>query len=414
MNNNNIERVREQLLNERKQLLNERETLNEREKILIIREKIAYETSIEESDKTYVKIDKEESLVNDPVKKESVKTSEEIRMEQPITTDLLEKIFGKYITFDIKIVEIMIELIHCDYGKIKWDEISKDKNINHAIMVEFTMKLDKDLMAQYLVLSDETIEKFPGFKKSLLIQYQKLSIKNIENFINNRDDRDDRDVLALLTYQVIPNNLIYRTIKCIHWHDIYSGLNLSDSVMMHLNDYSCWDTLSRWQKFTINSMAKFIKKIDLTIICQNPSLTDEMVEKFSDIINLMRVCQNPSISEESRMKFIVRVSDKDMQQCLNLDKQAWKYVLTCPNLSKVFLLQNKESYSKYVHNNDNDNSHGPSCTCSKCFSCRNGYGKCHVCYKCRDKNTNTQDDKAFSELLDKLPDANPCTASKPI
>ena len=65
-----------------------------------------------------------------------------------LTTTLLEKIFGKYVRFDNETTKEMIEFIHND-PSIKWDEVSKDPNLNYATMQEFINLLDWAIISKF-------------------------------------------------------------------------------------------------------------------------------------------------------------------------------------------------------------------------------------------------------------------------
>ena len=393
---------REQILTKRKQLLIQREALDERQRfiddeILIAREEINYqekelnkreqnliETAI--LDAEYVNIDEpfakkvKISIIKEDIEMEDITekviekveelsetAKEEIRLAEPITITLLEKIFGNYIEIDKpESVDDLIELIHHDYKNIIWDEVSIDeKNINHAIMEEFAIKLNFDIISQFWTLSNTTIEKFIKYlngnlisryqilsdyiikkfihtlNKALVTQYQKLSHTSMELIFHLHEAE------RILFYQDVPDSLMPEILVRICWNSINYELNLSDRMIMKYFNVFDMKVISRWQKFTINSLAKIITKIEWVFACQNPSLTDEMIEKFDEFIVYSVVCQNLVLSEKSRAKYILKVTDADMQKYLDADRNAWDYLRKCPNLSREFLAINAYSYGNY-------------------------------------------------------------------
>lgn len=226
---------RDRLLEERIQILEARELLNERERVMNVEEKIInekFEKILDEEnfDKNYVKIDDInsnplilkcsyyhcnyetvllETLINherchETATKEkiSAKTPEEIRMDQPITIDLLKKIFGTWIKTETNLLSEYIEFIYRNNSNrkdaIDWDIVTKDENLTHAVMEEFIGRLNWRWFSQYGRI-------YTGFSEiinnaitwSIVYQRPGLSKEIIKKIVPKISDNDMKKYIEL-------------------------------------------------------------------------------------------------------------------------------------------------------------------------------------------------------------------------
>ena len=156
----------------------------------------------EELDENYVNVDvdniietSEQELVKKEIKKEP-RSERSIRIDQPITVDLLEKIFGTWIKRKTNLVSEYIYWIYmseynsrgCD--KIDWSIVSKDQNLNHAIMEEFVNKLDWPVFSQYGWIFRKTKEMFADKIIWSIVCQRAMADGELEKFLLLVSDND--------------------------------------------------------------------------------------------------------------------------------------------------------------------------------------------------------------------------------
>ena len=169
----------------------------------------------------------------------NVESAEEIRLNAPITNDLLNKIFGELIDgmSRERDKDDIISYIHCNINtwKNEWKAVSMDKNLNYAIMEEFIKELDWTLISEFFVPTEKYLEKFAHKLHWYTVCRCHVMPESLLRKFANRIDYD-----ACIEVQVLSKEFLHEHKGMFDWSDAYrcqtSVQNCSDETMQSLLD----------------------------------------------------------------------------------------------------------------------------------------------------------------------------------
>ena len=184
----------------------------------------------------------------------------------------------------------------------------------------------------------------------------------IEKENPNQDDilpqykKDETQIETDNMNQPITLELLKQVFNKYYWSRTPETNLISEYIgLIYSNCHIDWSRVTQDKKLNHALMEEFAGKLDWFWLSQYGVFSDETHNKFTDNFIWSIYCQRPDISEESRIKAITKVSDEDLQKYANSSIYAWNYIKKCPNLSKLFLLKNKEvfiAYQRFIRSKD--------------------------------------------------------------